>query len=47
MKEADKPLWYDIYRAFPPLMEPRVDRAVPDHDKPLRQIFYEEDAIRA
>ncbi|KAF2895648.1 hypothetical protein ILUMI_10507 [Ignelater luminosus] len=41
----DRPLWYDLYEAFPPLEEPRFDRPVPN--VPLKKIFYEEDKIRA
>jgi small subunit ribosomal protein S23 len=45
LKEEDKPMWYDIYEAFPPFHEPRFDRAAPD--TPIRNIFYPEDTIRA
>ncbi|XP_031849255.1 mitochondrial ribosomal protein S23 [Nomia melanderi] len=45
IKPINKPLWYDIYKAFPPKYEPRYDR--PASQKPLKQIFYEEDIIRA
>lgn len=45
MAWEDRPLWYDIYEAFPPKEEPRYDRAVPN--MPLKKIFYEEDVIRA
>lgn len=45
MKEEDKPIWYDVYKAFPPKYEPRYDRPAPD--TPIRQIFYPEDIIRA
>ncbi|CAG0920312.1 unnamed protein product [Notodromas monacha] len=47
MKESEKPLWFEIYRNFPPRFEPRVDRQVPVAKESLRQIFYEEDIIRA
>ncbi|XP_066250175.1 small ribosomal subunit protein mS23 [Euwallacea similis] len=41
----DRPLWYDIYSKFPPKEEPSYDRPVPNIK--LRQIFYEDDKIRA
>ncbi|XP_074037765.1 small ribosomal subunit protein mS23 [Leptinotarsa decemlineata] len=41
----DRPLWYDIYEAFPPKDEPKFDRVVPNIK--LKKIFYEEDKIRA
>ncbi|KAK9875250.1 hypothetical protein WA026_007642 [Henosepilachna vigintioctopunctata] len=41
----DRPLWYDLYEAFPPKEEPRYDRPAPNLK--LRQIFYQEDKIRA
>ncbi|XP_068206588.1 small ribosomal subunit protein mS23 [Palaemon carinicauda] len=45
MKPADKPLWYDVYEAFPPKLEPRFDRKV--QEKPIRNILYPEDVVRA
>lgn len=45
IKLEDKPLWYDIYAAFPPPLEPRYDRPAPNIN--VKQIFYEEDVIRA
>lgn len=45
MKPEDKPIWYDIYRAFPPKLEPRFDRPVPTIT--IQPIFYEEDNVRA
>ncbi|XP_042240652.1 28S ribosomal protein S23, mitochondrial-like isoform X2 [Homarus americanus] len=45
MKPQDKPLWYDVYEAFPPKHEPRFDRQPPETK--IRQIFYPEDVIRA
>ncbi|XP_044253584.1 probable 28S ribosomal protein S23, mitochondrial [Tribolium madens] len=41
----DRPLWFDLYEAFPPKEEPKYDRPAPNI--PLRHIFYEEDKIRA
>ncbi|XP_023172256.1 28S ribosomal protein S23, mitochondrial [Drosophila hydei] len=45
MKTEDKPIWYDIYAAFPPKLEPRFDR--PAINVPVRNIFYAEDVVRA
>ncbi|XP_005181592.2 small ribosomal subunit protein mS23 [Musca domestica] len=45
MKPEDKPLWYEVYAAFPPKLEPRFDRPAPQI--PIRNIFYEEDQVRA
>ncbi|XP_014208993.1 probable 28S ribosomal protein S23, mitochondrial [Copidosoma floridanum] len=45
MKEETKPVWLDIYKAFPPKYEPSYDRKTPN--VLLRQIFYSEDVIRA
>ncbi|CAG9857912.1 unnamed protein product [Phyllotreta striolata] len=42
---ADRPLWYDVYEAFPPKEEPRFDRPAPNMT--LKKIFYEEDKLRA
>ncbi|XP_066153541.1 small ribosomal subunit protein mS23 [Euwallacea fornicatus] len=41
----DRPVWYDVYSKFPPKEEPSYDRPVPNMK--LRQIFYEDDKIRA
>ncbi|KAH8410203.1 hypothetical protein KR009_008120 [Drosophila setifemur] len=45
MKPEDKPIWYDVYAAFPPKVEPRFDRPAPEI--PVRKIFYAEDTVRA
>ena len=45
MKEADKPVWYDVYAAFPPHVEPNFEREIPKGDVP--SIMYKEDIIRA
>ncbi|KAK2578567.1 hypothetical protein KPH14_012213 [Odynerus spinipes] len=45
MNDADKPLWYVVYEAFPPKYEPRYDRVVPKIQ--IKGIYYEEDIIRA
>lgn len=45
LKWEDRPLWFDIYEKFPPKEEPRYDRPAPNI--PIKNIFYEEDKIRA
>jgi small subunit ribosomal protein S23 len=50
IKFEDRPLWYDVYKAFPPEREP-VYRSVQGGDpvppiKPPRILYYE-DQIRA
>lgn len=45
MKLDDKPIWYDVYAVHPPDREPRFDREPPQTE--VRDIFYEEDAVRA
>ncbi|XP_045448521.1 28S ribosomal protein S23, mitochondrial [Melitaea cinxia] len=45
MKPDDRPLWFDVYRAFPPIVEPKFARPKPEN-KPIRQILYKEDIIR-
>nr|XP_018898180.1 PREDICTED: probable 28S ribosomal protein S23, mitochondrial [Bemisia tabaci] len=44
-KWENKPLWYNVYRAFPPLNETSFGSPVPD--TPIRNIFYAEDKLRA
>nr|XP_033777087.1 28S ribosomal protein S23, mitochondrial isoform X2 [Geotrypetes seraphini] len=50
IKQSDKPIWYDVYAAFPPKREPlyqeppRRFSKVEDNVPP---ILYEEDVIRA
>lgn len=45
MKPEDKPIWYEVYEAFPPKVEPQFNRKAPDIN--IRQILYPEDIIRA
>ncbi|XP_026675570.1 28S ribosomal protein S23, mitochondrial isoform X2 [Ceratina calcarata] len=45
MKEENTPIWYDVYKAFPPTLEPRYSRRPPP--KEIQRILYEEDEIRA
>ncbi|CAG5050076.1 unnamed protein product [Parnassius apollo] len=46
MKPDDRPLWFDVYKAFPPIVEPKFARPKPEA-KAIRQILYKEDIIRA
>ena len=46
IRPDDRPLWFDVYRAFPPVVEPKFAKPKPEI-KPIRQILYPEDAIRA
>lgn len=45
LSAEDKPIWYEIYALHPPLTEPRYDQVAPEGE--IREIFYEEDIIRA
>ncbi|CAD6997173.1 probable 28S ribosomal protein S23, mitochondrial [Ceratitis capitata] len=45
MRFEDRPIWYDLYTAYPPKLEPRYDRPAPDIK--IKNIFYAEDVIRA
>lgn len=45
MNWEDRPIWYDIYEAFPPKDEPRFDRPAPNLK--LKPILYKEDKVRA
>ncbi|KAI5651796.1 hypothetical protein NE865_00133 [Phthorimaea operculella] len=46
MKPDDRPLWFDVYKKFPPLTEPKFAQPKPEI-KPIRQILYNEDVVRA
>ncbi|XP_075973714.1 mitochondrial ribosomal protein S23 [Anticarsia gemmatalis] len=46
IRPDDRPLWFDVYRAFPPITEPKFAKPKPEI-KPIRQILYPEDAVRA
>lgn len=45
MKVDDRPIWYDVYRAFPPESEPHFDK----YPQPVKipEIFFPEDTFRA
>lgn len=40
------PIWYDVYRKYPPEVEPNAERPLPPQD-PIPEIVYEEDFERA
>ncbi|CAD5110962.1 DgyrCDS316 [Dimorphilus gyrociliatus] len=45
LKYAERPLWYDVYAAFPPKTEPRIDRK---HEVcEVKDILYIEDMARS
>lgn len=51
IKQTEKPIWYDVFEAFPPKQQPlyvktrtRVRVNKPD---PVPEIFYTEDQVRA
>lgn len=41
----DRPLWYDVYKAFPPRIDPSYDRPCPTTT--VQNIIYPEDCERA
>lgn len=43
-KHKDRPIWYDVYKAFPPKYEPTYAR--PAIQKDILPILYPEDAVR-
>ncbi|CAL8094866.1 unnamed protein product [Orchesella dallaii] len=45
IKYQDRPLWYDVYRVFPPKYEPHIDRK-PEKTE-INDILYREDKYRA
>lgn len=51
MPWTDRPIWYDVYKTFPPIRDPTyrsIAGASLDEYPPLPpKIFYEEDKIRA
>ncbi|KAM6932953.1 small ribosomal subunit protein mS23 [Xenentodon cancila] len=51
IKLSQKPLWYDVYEAFPPKRVPlhvrAVSRPLPNRQENVPEIFYREDGIRA
>lgn len=45
IKIDDRPIWYDVYRAFPPESEPHF--AKPPKAVQVPDIFFQEDIFRA
>ena len=45
LRDADKPIWYDVWRAFPPKVPPNLSRPLPKVT--VKEIFYPEDYVRA
>ncbi|CAH8451122.1 unnamed protein product [Schistosoma turkestanicum] len=41
----DRPLWYDVYKAFPPRVDPSYERPCPTNK--VQNILYPEDCERA
>lgn len=42
----ETPIWYDVYRKYPPELEPDAERPVPPQE-PIPELVYEEDFERA
>lgn len=47
LKWEERPLWYDVYAANPPLLETSWNSKYPKEDQPVKSIFYGEDSVRA
>lgn len=52
MKPSEKPIWYDVYKAFPPkrnpvYVKPSSRPAAKKQQSAVPEIFYSEDQIRA
>ncbi|CAN9511212.1 unnamed protein product [Ophioblennius macclurei] len=51
IQPAERPVWYDVYEAFPPKMPPTYVKPCSQRPKTkketVREIFYSEDEIRA
>ncbi|VDP99629.1 unnamed protein product [Trichobilharzia regenti] len=45
LAHEDRPLWYDVYKAFPPRVDPTYDRQCPTNA--VRNILYPEDRERS
>lgn len=42
----DVPIWYNVYKKYPPFVEPSSERELPPQN-PIPEIVYEEDFERA
>jgi len=47
MKYPYRPVWYDVYRVFPPKFEPHIDREPSISVEQVPNILYKEDKVRA
>lgn len=47
MKYEDRPVWFDVYRAFPPMEDPYFHRKNKHKKAFAKQIIYPEDVVRA
>ncbi|KAM8903145.1 LOW QUALITY PROTEIN: small ribosomal subunit protein mS23 [Spinachia spinachia] len=51
LKRIEKPIWYDVYEAFPPKRDPLHlkphTKPVPKKQETVSEIFYREDEVRA
>ncbi|XP_042269824.1 28S ribosomal protein S23, mitochondrial isoform X1 [Thunnus albacares] len=51
IQPAEKPIWYDVYKAFPPKRDPlhvkQHTRACTQKQETVPEIFYREDEVRA
>ncbi|XP_041097340.1 28S ribosomal protein S23, mitochondrial isoform X2 [Polyodon spathula] len=50
VKDADRPIWYDVYAAFPPKKEPVYQKPITRFGKvvdKVPEILYKEDTVRA
>ncbi|KAL5965016.1 Zinc phosphodiesterase ELAC protein 1 [Taenia solium] len=45
MEPKERPLWYDVYKAFPPRVEPSLERSLPANLR-IQEILYAEDVGR-
>ncbi|XP_063396633.1 small ribosomal subunit protein mS23-like [Mytilus trossulus] len=46
MKYEDKPIWFNVYKAFPPKVNPTFTRKAPENQQVVN-ILYPEDLVRA
>uniref|UniRef100_A0A0N5APW3 Small ribosomal subunit protein mS23 n=1 Tax=Syphacia muris TaxID=451379 RepID=A0A0N5APW3_9BILA len=47
MKWNQRPLWYDIYAMYPPLLDTGWNAKFPKEKEPVNSILYAEDVVRA